>query len=183
MLAMSDVSKSIRDGAGAGLLAGILFAVAQLAATVMAGDPAVLTFRRTASVLLGPAALATTPTATAIAVAVVAHLYLSTIYGVCYGIYNSALTRTTRRTAGRQAVIGAIYSGLLYLVNFQVFARALYPWLLALPQAAQLVLHVAGFGVPLGLLYATAEHHAQPGGLARLPRAIAHRSGTAHRPR
>jgi hypothetical protein len=169
---MSDVSRSVKEGVVAGLLAGALFAIAQVAETVSDGDAAVLAFRRSASVLLGPAALTTTPAATAVAVAVIAHLYLSAIYGLCYGIYNAALTAPSRRSASRQLIIGALYGAMLWLVNFQAVSRALYPWLLALPQHAQLVLHAAAFGLPLGLLYATAAYRTLPGEPA-LPLAIA----------
>ncbi|HMG20675.1 MAG TPA: hypothetical protein VK607_05135 [Kofleriaceae bacterium] len=159
---MSDVSKSIKEGVVAGLVAGVLFAIAQVVSVMVAGDLPMLAFRRSASVLLGPAALTTTPTASAIVVALIAHLYLSAIYGLCYGIYNSALSGLSRRSASRQTIIGPLYGAVLWLVNFQVFARALYPWLLALPQPSQLVLHAVGFGLPLGLLYATAEHRGHP---------------------
>jgi len=170
---MSDVSKSIKEGVCAGLIAGILFAIAQVVSVMAAGELPVLAFRRSASVLLGPAALTTTPTASAIVIALIAHLYLSAIYGLCYGIYSSALSAPSRRSTSRQTIIGPLYGAVLWLVNFQVFARALYPWLLALPQVSQLVLHAVGFGLPLGLLYATAELRAQPSAAAALPAAIA----------
>ena len=172
---MSNVSKSIKEGVVAGLVAGTLFAIAQVVSVMAAGELPMLAFRRSASVLLGPAALTATPTASAIAIALIAHLYLSAIYGLCYGIYNSALSGLSRRSAPRQTIIGPLYGAVLWLVNFQVFARALYPWLLVLPQPAQLVLHAVGFGLPLGLLYATAEHRAQPTAPAALPVAIAQR--------
>jgi hypothetical protein len=159
---MSDVTRSVKEGLGFGLIAGAVFAIAQVVATVLAGDSAILAFRRLASVLIGPDALAGTPAVTAIGVGIVGHLFLSAMYGLFYGIYSSALTMPTRRSLGRQAVIGPLYGVMLWLVNFQVFARYRYPWLLALPQAPQVFLHAAFFGLPLGLLYASAERRVVP---------------------
>jgi hypothetical protein len=160
--AMSDVTRSVREGLGFGLIAGTVFAIAQVAATMIAGDSAILAFRRLASVVLGSDALAVTPAATAVGVGIVVHLYLSAMYGAFYGIYNSALTMTSRRSLERQALIGPLFGVMLWLVNFQVLARVRYPWWLDLPQLPQICLHAVFFGLPLGLLYATAERRVVP---------------------
>jgi len=159
---MSDVGRSVKEGLGFGLIAGVLFAIAQVVAAVIAGDSAILAFRQFASVLIGLDALTVTPAATAIAVGIVGHLCLSAMYGLFYGVYNSALTMPTRRSLTRQALIGPLYGVMLWLVNSQVFARYRYPWLLELPQAPQVFLHAVFFGLPLGLLYATAERRVVP---------------------
>jgi hypothetical protein len=168
---MSDVSRSVHQGVGSGLVAGSMFAAAQVVAAVTTGDSAIIAFRRSASVLLGPAALTTTPTAIAIGVGLIAHAYLSTMYGLSYGVYNSALSASTRRSAPRQAAIGALYGVVLWLVNLQLFARIVFPWLLAVPQPVQVFLHAVCFGLPLGLRYAAAERDARH--VAPLPRATA----------
>jgi hypothetical protein len=63
-----------------------------------------------------------------------------------------------------------------------VFARVVFPWLLAVPQAVQLFLHAVCFGLPLGLLYAAAELDAHPA--PQLPVAIARRGAASiRRPR
>ena len=178
---MSDVSRSVHQGVGSGLVAGALFAAAQVVAATTTGDSAVIAFRRSASVLLGPAALTTTPTAIAIVVGLIAHGYLSTMYGLSYGVYNSALSAATRRSARRQAAIGALYGVALWLVNLQLFARIVFPWLLAVPQPVQVFLHAVCFRLPLGLRYAAAErdawHTAQlPLAISRLPRRTPRRS-------
>lgn len=180
---MSDVSGSVHQGVGSGLLAGAMFAAAQVIAAVTTGDSTVIAFRRSASVLLGPAALTTTPTAIAIVVGLIAHAYLSTMYGLSYGVYSSALSAPTRRSAPRQAVIGALYGVMLWLVNLQLFARIVFPWLLAVPQPVQVFLHAVCFGLPLGLRYAAAERDARTA--LQLPVAIAtvRRSHRRSRPR
>ena len=88
---MPDVSRSVHQGVGCGLLAGATFAAAQVIAAVTHGDSAMVAVRRSASVLLGPAALTTTPTAIAVIVGLIAHAYLSTMYQ----------THRARRRAGR----------------------------------------------------------------------------------
>lgn len=158
-IAMSDVSRSIKEGIGFGLIAGIVFAIAQVIAAVIASVPAIFVFRMFASVLLGGPALATTPAPAAIGIGIIANLYLSAMFGLFYGIYNSALTQPTRRSLARQATIGALYGVMLWLMSSQVFARYRYPWLLELPQVPQIFLHAVCYGLPLGLLYATAERH------------------------
>jgi hypothetical protein len=167
---MADVSRSVHQGVGSGLLAGATFAAAQVIAAVTSGAPAVIAFRRSASVLLGPAALTTTPTAIAVIVGLIAHAYLSTIYGLSYGVYSSALSAPTRHSAPRQAAIGALYGVVLWLVNLELFARIVFPWLLAVSQPVQVFLHAVCFGLPLGLRYAAAERDARH---APLPMAIA----------
>ncbi len=177
---MSDVSRSVKQGVGSGLLAGAAFAAAQVIGVVTSGEPAIVSFRRSASVLLGPAALTTIPTAIAVVVGLIAHAYLSTMYGLSYGVYNSALPASTRRSAPRQAALGALYGTVLWLVNLQIFARIVFPWLLSVPQLVQVFLHAACFGVPLGLLYATAERDARPA--PPLPVATALRRRTRRHP-
>jgi hypothetical protein len=157
---MADVSRSVHLGVGSGLLAGATFAAAQVIAAVTRGAPAVVAFRRSASVLLGPAALTTTPTAIAVVVGLIAHAYLSTMYGLSYGVCNSALSAPTRHSAPRQAAIGALYGVALWLVNLELFARIVFPWLLAVSQPVQVFLHAVCFGLPLGLRYAAAERDA-----------------------
>lgn len=167
---MADVSRSVHQGVGSGLLAGATFAAAQVIAAVTSGGPAVIAFRRSASVLLGPAALTTTPTAIAVVVGLIAHAYLSTIYGLSYGVCSSALSAPTRHSAPRQAAIGALYGVVLWLVNLELFARIVFPWLLAVSQPVQIFLHAVCFGLPLGLRYAATERGAWHG---PLPVAIA----------
>ena len=181
---MADVSRSVHQGVGSGLLAGATFAAAQVIAAITHGDPAVVAFRRSASVLLGPAALTTTPSAIAVVVGLIAHAYLSTMYGLSYGVYSSALSATTRRSASRQAALGALYGVALWLVNLELFARIVFPWLLAVSQPVQVFLHAVCFGLPLGLRYAAAArdvpHTELPVATLRPPRRRRRHRSTSH---
>lgn len=156
---MSDVGRSIKEGTGLGLIAGAVSGAAVVVTTLIGGDPPIAALRTIASLLLGPAALERTPAPTAAVIGIVAHLYLSALFGLFYGVYNSALTMPTRRSLPREAIIGMLYGALLWLVNFHVFAPLRAPWFLVLPPVPMLVLHVVSYGLPLGLLYATAERH------------------------
>lgn len=172
---MSDVTRSMKEGIGFGLIAGVAFLLAQVIGTVIVGDPAIVVFRRFASLLLGPRALVTLPAATAIGIGLIAHLLLSAAYGLFYGVYNSALTLPTRRSLPRQAVIGPLYGVMLWLVNFRFFAPYRFPWFLELAVWPQLVAHVVFFGLPLGLLYGSAERRVAPARRRHRYRYVEHR--------
>jgi hypothetical protein len=158
---MSDVGRSVKEGAGFGLVAGVIFATAQIGATWAMGDSPLVPFRRVAGVLIGPSAFDTTSVATVVVVGTIGHMYLSALYGLLYGIYNSALTPATRSSVPRQALLGPLYGTLLWLANSYLFVPYYYPWLVTGSHLPQLVLHVLAYGLPLGLLYGSAEHHVE----------------------
>lgn len=149
--------RGIKEGIGLGLIAGVIFAVMEVVAAVMMGNPALMPFRMFASTVLGSAALETAGAGTAFLVGAIAHLILSGIFGLIYGAVNAQFGADTRASWGQQAGIGVAFGALLWLVNFQIIARVLYPWFLEAPQFAQMMLHALFFGLPLGVMYAAAE--------------------------
>lgn len=154
---MTDVTRrSVKEGIGFGLLAGIIFAVAEVIAAVAMGMPALEPFRMFASVLFGAGALEFGPGAALIAGAII-HLILAAIFGVIYGLINTRLPLEAHTNWGSQIVLGLVYGAALWLVTFQIIARIAYPWFLETNQLAQFLLHAIFFGLPLGLLYATGE--------------------------
>lgn len=157
---MSDVGRSIKEGTGYGLIAGAVLGVGLVAASALDGAPPIIVFRTLASVLLGPTALHSTPAATAVVLGTIAHLYFSAMFGLFYGVYNSALTLRTRRSLPREAIVGMIYGAMVWLVAFRFVVPYRWPWLLAVPALPLFLMHVVLYGLPLGLLYATAERHA-----------------------
>jgi hypothetical protein len=171
---MSDVTRSVKEGAGFGLAAGAVFAMAQGAASLMTGVSPLLPFRRVASLVFGTAALENMSPSTLVVVGLICHLYVSAIYGLLYAIYNSALTEATRSSIRRQMLLGLLYGTVLWIANNYVFVPFHYPWLLGGGSALQFVLHALAYGLPLGLLYGISKHHAAtahaPGG----PEAAAH---------
>jgi hypothetical protein len=182
---VADISRSIQDGAIAGLLASATLAIGQTIATTT-DQASVVTFRRFASVLLGPDALATTPAAAVVVIGLAGHLCLSAMYGVCYGAYCSTLSLAARSSLRRQAALGSLYGALLWFINIELLARYRYPWLvdrLGLGLGlGQLVLHAVCFGLCLGIRYATAQRHDCVAAYAApLPVALARRRGARSR--
>ena len=154
---VADICRSIKDGAVASLFAATTFAIGQTIAAAAAAEAPIVTFRRFASVLIGPDALATTPAPSAILVGLAGHLCLSAMYGVYYGAYCSMLSLPTRSSFRWQATIGALYGALLWFINVELVARCRYPWLAELSGVGQLALHAVCFGTALGLRYAAEQ--------------------------
>jgi hypothetical protein len=107
--------------------------------------------------------------APALVVGIIAHLTLSGIYGLAYGVVNAMFSPRTETSWGRQMAIGVVFGAALWLVNFQIIARIVYPWFLDAPQALQLLMHAVAFGLPLALMYAGAERRVQIIGATRRP--------------
>jgi hypothetical protein len=151
-----------------GLLVGVFFALMEMIGAAAMGAPPLSPWRAFASTVLGRAALDRTPLAIALIVGIIAHFTLSAIYGGVYAVGNQRLSQETRRSWGREAALGLIFGILLYVINFQVFARILYPWFRQANQPWQFVLHTLFFGLPLALLF-TADARRMQRGMAPLP--------------
>jgi hypothetical protein len=132
----------------------------EMVGAAMMGDPPLMPIRMFASIVLGQAALMTTPAATAIPIGIGVHLVLSAAFGFIYGLINARASLTSRSSFGRQAGIGLAFGVALWLVNFHIIARILYPWFLDTPQVLQMMMHALFFGLPLGLMFAAAERRA-----------------------
>jgi hypothetical protein len=152
----SGTRRSIGEGIAAGLIAGVIFAVVEIAGAVMMGNPALMPVRMFASVVLGQGAMEG-PLGTPLVVGTIAHLGLSAVFGIIYGLFSGRLSGATKTSFGRQAGIGILFGLALWFVNFQIIARVLYPWFLGAPQFVQAVMHGLAFGLPLALIYAASE--------------------------
>lgn len=162
--------RGVKEGIGFGLIAGALFAVMEVIGAAMMGDPPLMPVRMFASTVLGEQALMETPAATAVPIGLIAHFALSAIFGLIYGTVNARFSTDTETSYGRQAGIGLVFGIALWFVNFQIIARAIYPWFLMAPPFLQAAMHAMFFGLPLALMYATGERHAQRVGRpARVP--------------
>jgi len=157
------------EGAGLGLIAGVILAVAEMIVSAIMGSSAVLPLRLFGSVLLGRSALTDISAGTAILVGVVVHLALSAAFGALYGLLSTRVSDRTRTSSGREAGLGMLYGAALWLINFQIIARLFYPWMLLTPQFTQLVLHAVFYGLPLGLMFASEERRRVP---HQVPRAV-----------
>lgn len=152
----SENRRSVGEGVAAGLIAGVIFAMLEIVGAVMMGNPALMPIRMFASVVLGMSAMQG-PLGTALIVGTIAHLVLSAVFGVIYGLFNARVSETSKTSFGRQAGIGILFGLAVWLVNFQIIARVLYPWFLGTPQFLQAMMHGLFFGLPLALIYAASE--------------------------
>lgn len=155
-----------REGLGLGVLAGVLFAIMEVVGAAIMGNPPLMPLRMFASVVLGEGALESASLGTAVVVGSVLHLALSAAFGLVYVLINRRLSVETRSSWGRQAAIGLGFGAMLWLVNFQIVARVLYPWFLMTPQFLQMLMHAMFFGLPLGLMFAAAERRVRHVGRA-----------------
>jgi uncharacterized membrane protein YagU involved in acid resistance len=159
---MSDTFKrGAKEGLGFGVIAGVIFAMMEIAGAVMMGNPPLMPVRAFASVLLGQGAMQTASVGTVVVVGTIVHLALSAVFGLIYGIVNARFSSKTETSWGRQAGLGLLFGAMIWLVNFQIIARILYPWFLMMPQFLQMVMHAMFFGLPLALMYAAAERRVQ----------------------
>ncbi|MDP2270452.1 MAG: hypothetical protein Q8N23_24285 [Archangium sp.] len=158
---MSEAMKrGAKEGVGFGLIAGAIFVVMEVVGAAMMGQPALMPIRMFASTVLGQAALMESSAAAVLIVGTIVHFALSGVFGLIYGLINGRFSTSTETSFGRQAGLGLLFGAMLWLANFQLIARVLYPWFLDAPQFLQMAMHAMFFGLPLGLMYAAAERRA-----------------------
>jgi hypothetical protein len=156
---MSDETrKALINSAGLGVVAGMVFAVVQVAAAALTGSP-LAPLRMSASVLLGAGGAGLGVTLLA---GLAVHVALSALFGLVYGIIDGAVIESEERSVVRQAAIGLLYGLLIWATNFQVLGRIGRPWFLGVPQLAQMALHALFFGLPLALMYVRPARQMRP---------------------
>jgi hypothetical protein len=155
----NDTRRGIKEGLGFGVVAGMVFGLIEVVGTGMMGDSPLMPIRMFASVVLGEGAMTSPNIGSVAIVGVVAHVVLSAIFGLMYGVFAANTSLRTQTDWSRQAFLGLMFGVALWFVNFQVIARFLYPWFLEVPQFGSMVMHAMFFGLPLSLLYARAERH------------------------
>lgn len=153
--------RGVKEGIGYGLIAGMIFGVMEIVGAAIMGNPPLMPIRMFASVVLGHSALMESSLATAVAIGIVAHLALSGVFGLVYGAINGLLSSETETSYGRQTALGLLFGAMLWIINFQLIGRALFPWFLGTPQFLQMLMHAMFFGLPLALLYAATERRVQ----------------------
>lgn len=153
--------RGAREGLGLGLIAGVIFGMMEIAGAAMMGNPPLMPLRMFASVLLGHGAMEPGPLGSVVVLGTVVHLALSASFGLIYGFINGRFSPETETRWGRQVGLGLLFGAMIWLVNFQIIARILYPWFLMTPQFLQMAMHAMFFGLPLALMYAAAERRVQ----------------------
>lgn len=141
--------------AGAGILAGIAFMIAQmLMVWIFLGQSPWGPPRLIAAMALGPEVLR--PPATfdggIFLTAMLIHFTLSIIYGLIAGWI------AHRAGNGNATLIGALFGLALYFINFYLIPPAIFPWFIQAQSWVTLVSHLI-FGLVLGAGYAGLRSH------------------------
>lgn len=152
----------IKNGAIAGIVAGITFAIFEMvAALFLIGPQAFFTpLRMIGAIGLGEQALNPGyPLFQAATVGAIIHMMLSIVYGIVFAV----LTTSGRwLQTGGGAVTGATLFGfLLWILNFYILAPALgYTWFVEANPIVQFLAHTFFFGTILGTyLSSTVYYH------------------------
>ncbi|MDY7231276.1 hypothetical protein [Hyalangium rubrum] len=156
-MAWSTTPWSAKNGLGFGMLAGVVFAVAESLASWMGGSGLLTPARYAASVVLGDRALGVTPLALTVVVGVGVHFMFSAFLGVAYSLIDARLSPELRSRVTHQTAVGMLFAIGVWVVTFQFMGRGYFPWFLETPQFFQMLMHAFCFGLPLGLLFAAAE--------------------------
>lgn len=160
---LPSLRRTISEGVVAGLLTGLLFAIVEMIGAAAMGASALSPWRAFASTVLGQRALEQTPLGGTLIVGVLAHFVLSAIYGLIFAVAaHRFLSDETRRSFGREAALGLLFGIGLYVANFQIIARLVYPWFMNANQGWQFIYHTVFFGLPLALLIAASERRVAP---------------------
>jgi hypothetical protein len=134
-----------------GFLAGIAFMALNCWFAVTAGNDALAPFRTVATIVQGPP-----PESAAVWLGMVVHSLLAAVLGL---LFTALLVPIRRRSAGWLIWAGLIFGAAVYIVDFQVLARAV-PRFSAFPQATnqpfELAAHLV-FGAVLAALVLLAK--------------------------
>lgn len=144
----TEVPWAIRQGAIAGVVAGVVFAAFEMVVSaIMMGAAAFwMPLRMIGAVALGRQAIDPGSSLIAAGAAGLAvHVALAAIYGAVFAAIAGGLR-------SRPAMIGAAcaYGFALWLLNFHVIAPAAFPWFGDASPAVQFIAHTVFFGSVLG---------------------------------
>lgn len=134
----------------AGVVAGIAMAVFEMIAAAAMGMSALAPLRMIAGIVLGSSALGPEiDVGLTVLVGVLVHLALSALYGAIFGAGVASFAQL-RRSKPAILTAGAVFGLVLWLVNFYLFAPALFPWFTEANALVQFVAHTFFFGAVLG---------------------------------
>lgn len=144
----SEVPWALRQGALAGIIAGLVFAVFEMAASavMMGAEAATAPLRMIGAIALGEQALDPGYSILAAGLAgVTVHMILSIIYGAVFAAVAGGL-----RPGPALIGLASAYGFALWLLNFYLIAPAAFPWFADADPAVQFVAHTFFFGSVLG---------------------------------
>jgi len=115
------------NGVVGGIIAGIIFAMAEMILNVLMGKPFFGPLKLISSIVLGQQALAPTyPLVSAAIIGLIVHMIMSMIFGLIF-IYLLAAVKQIQASTGRLLVYGSLFGLALWVVNFLILAPMLFP--------------------------------------------------------
>jgi hypothetical protein len=138
----------IRKGAIAGLVAGVVFVVVEMALMMMAGDSPWGPPRMMGAIALGEDVLP--PPATFDAGIVMAGMMVHFVLSAVLGVIFASIAGRLGLSRGMAIVLGAVFGLAVYAVNFYGFT-ALFPWFAMARNAMTIFAHLV-FGAVLGAM-------------------------------
>jgi uncharacterized membrane protein YagU involved in acid resistance len=115
-------------GAVAGIAAGFVFLLANMAYATTQGKPSLAPFMDISTIFHGtdePASM--TPTVDMLATGAVTHITLSIAFGVGFALLVGAFTPLLRNWIVLAAA-GVVYGLALYVINFQILGNTIFEW-------------------------------------------------------
>jgi uncharacterized membrane protein YagU involved in acid resistance len=147
-------------GIGSGLVAGIIFAMAEMMMNLFIGKPFFGPLKLIGSMVLGVQALQPSyPFATALIVGLVVHMMMSMIFGLVF-IYLLAAFRQVRANIGLKLAYGLVYGAALWVINFLILAPLFFPQFTSVDQFWNgFFAHTFFFGMMIGIIIALVKPH------------------------
>ncbi len=149
-----DTGWAVKQGAIGGIIAGIVFAIAEMmGARFIGGNPFLQPLAAIASVPIGqppPQIMQGYSTITFVLIGLVTHMVFSAIFGIIFALAVAKVPAL--RSPVALIVAASIWGFILWVVNFYVLGPALgRPWFAQTPALQQFVYHTFFFGTVLGL--------------------------------
>jgi hypothetical protein len=147
-ITQSEVPWALRQGALAGIVAGIVFAAFEMMASamLMGMEAFFMPLRMIGAIALGSAALEPSYSlATASLAGVTVHMVLALLYGIVFATIVGGV-----RSGWTTVALASAYGFALWLVNFYLIAPAAFPWFLDASPMVQFIGHTFFFGSVLG---------------------------------
>ncbi|HYZ91069.1 MAG TPA: hypothetical protein VFA34_01595 [Actinomycetota bacterium] len=148
-VAGADLIGRLTRGIIGGVVVGALFIGVTMWFADSTGGEAKGPLMMISTIVLGENAMADGTASAGVGAAV--HFALSALFGVIFALVVPAF-----RTNGTLLIAGTVYGGLLYVVNFLIFARTLFPVLKMANQPFEVVVHIA-FGTLLAMAFLSGD--------------------------
>lgn len=145
----TDLAGRVARGVVGGVVAGALFIAVTMWFADSTGGEAKGPLMMISTIVLGKTAMA--DGTASVGIGAIVHFALSALFGALF-----ALVAPRFRTNGTLLIAGTAYGALLYVVNFLIFARTLFPVLKMANQPFEVVVHLV-FGTLLAMAFLSSD--------------------------